>query len=136
MTRNTSKSGFTLLEVVIAGSLLTIMVGGFTAALISAMRTHYLAGYQYSAVSIARNRMQRAWTLSYETLPMLEESKTSVDACGTLNPSGKFLRSTLVDTNTMANCVKLTVQVYFPTFFGTTCTNPVTLVTAITPHEM
>lgn len=108
-----SRSGFTLAEVIIASMLFFVISGGFITAYLSAMRTHMVANDFYRATCIARNRIQRAWTLDFDSLPLLGEMETPVDELGNIDTAGSFRRTTSV-SNTVPNCTRVTVQVRYP----------------------
>lgn len=57
---NNRLDAFTLLEVVIAGAVFMLMALGFSAGMISAIRTQQIANDRYRATSIARDLIQYA----------------------------------------------------------------------------
>ena len=65
LTRDSSKAGFSLVEVIIASLIFLIVSMGFTAGFVAAMKTNYLAGQYYRAAHLARNQIQQARTLSF-----------------------------------------------------------------------
>jgi len=73
-------SGFTLTEVMVASGVLLFFVLGLLAALLMGIRTLDLSVQHYRATSIARNRVQRARSFSYSSLPLLQESGVRVTA--------------------------------------------------------
>jgi prepilin-type N-terminal cleavage/methylation domain-containing protein len=108
-----SRSGFSLVEVMIAAAILLLVLGGFLAVFVSAMRTQVMASDYYSATCIARNRIQRARSLEFASLPLMVESNATVDADGDAGPTGKFRRTTTVAAAGSNACV-ITVSVWFP----------------------
>ncbi|NQU39025.1 MAG: prepilin-type N-terminal cleavage/methylation domain-containing protein [Lentisphaerae bacterium] len=108
-----NEAGFTMVEVVIASAIFFVIAGGFIAANISAMRTHTVASDLYKATCIARNRIQRARTLDYESLGLLSEYEAAVDEFGNIDQSGVFRRTTTV-SNAVPTCTRIVVRVFFP----------------------
>ncbi len=105
--------GFTLVEALISSALFFVIAGSFVAAYISAMRTHRMASNFYRATCIARNRIQRARTLDYDSLALLSEVEASVDENGNRDLSGHFQRTTSI-SNTVLACTRIRVNVKFP----------------------
>ncbi|MBL7076670.1 MAG: prepilin-type N-terminal cleavage/methylation domain-containing protein [Kiritimatiellae bacterium] len=106
-------SGFTLVEAVISSALFFIIAGSFIAAYISAMRTHKMSSDYYKATCIARNRVQRARTVDFESLPLLAEDDAKIDQDGDPDTGGQFRRTTLVSSMAPA-CKRISVNVQFP----------------------
>lgn len=113
MQRRSRRAGFTLVEAMIASALFFVISGGFIAAYISGMRTHRMASDYYRAICIARNRIQRARTLEYDSLNLLTEIDRPVDQNGNPSIDGQFRRTTLV-SNTVPECTMISVDVNFP----------------------
>lgn len=94
-----SRRGMTIVEVVVAlGFLCLVLAGAYamltrSAAVMRAARNHYVA------VTLARNRLERAQNLDYNTLYLLRENNVLVDENGAPSSVGGFRRSTWVDTN-------------------------------------
>jgi len=109
----TSRAGFTLVELMIATSIFLVVALAFTGAYLSALRTHLMSSDYYKATCIARNRLERAKALAFDSLPLMAEEETPVDADGNPDPAGVFRRTTVV-SNSVVNCARITVQVRFP----------------------
>lgn len=109
--------GFTLTEVMIASAVLLLFLGGFLAAFIMGIRTLHMSTNHYRAVSIGRNRIQRARSFDYDSLVLLEENEVRIDHLGNLHAQGAFRRSTVIHTNTATApyTVRIQVGVRFPT---------------------
>lgn len=107
----------TLVEVMVAMVVFLLIAVSFTAAIMAALRTAYMASDYYSAVCIARNRIQRAESMDFDSIPLLVESSNVVNELGITVSTGRYLRTTIV-TNAApwTYCVK--VSVGFPTRFG------------------
>lgn len=107
------KGGYTLLEVVIAGSIFAMLALGFSAGLISAIRTQQMAHDRYIATTIARNHIQRARTLPFNSVHLIAEDYIPVNEEGYFSQSGKYRRTTSV-TNISATAVQMQVDVFVP----------------------
>jgi prepilin-type N-terminal cleavage/methylation domain-containing protein len=125
-----SRSGFTLMEVMVASIILLIASLGFSLGLISALKTQYMAGDHYRSMTIARNRIQRARSLNYDSLPLLSESDIRVDDFGNQSSTGYYYRSTII-ANYATNCVELIVSVNFTKPDGSLSESPVSIQTLI-----
>ena len=93
------KRGMTLTEVVIAtGLILTVMASSYvliiqSAELSRSARRHYIA------ISLAKNRLERARNFLYNDLKLMAETDLTVNDNGNPDPAGRFRRTTVVDTN-------------------------------------
>lgn len=125
-----SKSGFTLTEVMIASIIFLIASLGFSFGLIAALKTQYMAGDHYRSMSIARNRIQRARSLNFDSLPLLTESDVRVDDFGQQSSSGTYYRTTTVSIYG-TNCYELVVGVKFTKPGGAVSDSPVSIQTLI-----
>lgn len=110
------RKGFTLVEVMVAVGLLGMTIAGFYAVLTASTRTRIMAHNRYVAVTIANNRIERAKYMRMEELPLLEEEGTLVNALGSPNPQGPFIRSTVIapHQNGDARLARITVSVQAP----------------------
>ena len=120
------QSGFTLTEVMIASMIFLIASLGFSFGLIAALKTQAMSGSHYTSMTIARNRIQRARSLNFDSLPLLAETDLRVDNYGNQSSSGYYYRSTSV-ANYATNCVELTVSVLFTKTDGSLVEVPVSL---------
>ena len=111
-----NRSGFTLTEVMVASGILLLFVGAFFSALIMGVRALDMSTNHYRANAIARNRIQRARTFDYSSLPLLAEEDARIDRYGNLDPTGTYRRSTRINTNTATApyTVMIEVGVRFP----------------------
>ncbi len=107
------RRGYTLLEVVIAGSIFAMLALGFSAGLISAIRTQQMAHDLYIATTIARNHIQRARTLPFNSVHLIEEDYIPVDAEGYFAQEGIYRRTTTV-TNLSPSAVRMQVDIFVP----------------------
>jgi prepilin-type N-terminal cleavage/methylation domain-containing protein len=123
-------SGFSLMEVMMASAIFLIASLGFSFGLIAAMKSQSMSSDHYRSMTIARNRIQRARSLNFDSLPLLEESDIQVDDFGRPSPGGHYYRYTGV-TNYAANCYELIVSVYFLKPDGARSDMPVSIQTLI-----
>ncbi len=108
--RNT-KSGISIVEVVVALGLLSLVMAAAYPVLITASRISRVARNHYIAVALAQNRMERARTLNYGDLGYLVESNVVVNDLGSPLAEGNFRRTTSILTNSGANLARFSVQV-------------------------
>ena len=122
-----STSGFTLVEMMVAGTIFLLFCAGFFTAFIMAMGAQRMATNHYRALCLARNRIQHARAMEYSSLELLAETFNAVDEVGNPDPVGRFRRSTIIspDTNTIAKISQITVQVWFPARRGRLSAAPV-----------
>ena len=130
--RRSRTEGFTLVEVMMASVILVIVSVGFGAGMLAAMRTHRASADYYKAASIARNRIQRAKVLDFNSMATLAENDTHVNESGNIDDgsAGRFRRTTTI-TYVYWNCVNVDVKVCFPMPFQSVSTAPVELNTMI-----
>jgi hypothetical protein len=104
------------MELMVSTAVLLLVLGGFMALFISAMRTQVISGDYYRATCIARNRIERSRSLDYSSLPLMSETNMWVDDDGNAKAhelGARFLRSTIV-TNAGTNAMLINVSVQFP----------------------
>lgn len=125
--RPNTKNGFTLVEMMVAGTIFLLFCAGFFSAYFAAMGAQRMATNHYRALCLARNRIQHARATEYTSLELLAETSNAVDEVGNPDPSGSFRRSTTIipDTNTTAKIAQFTVQVWFPANRGRLSAAPV-----------
>lgn len=133
MKSSRQRSGFTLVEVMVCSVLFALFFGFFISAALSSMRAQHAATAYYKALTIARNRIQRARTFGFDSLSLMAETDTPVDPLGQLDEAGAYSRSTLVEphTNGVPDLMRVTVRVRYPGTRRNTNTPPVTLSTLI-----
>lgn len=105
------RSGFTLVEVVIALALIVIVLGGAYSLVIHAARVSRMARDHYIAVNLAKNRIERARNFRYADLYLLAESNQVMDENGGPSDSGRFRRTTAVDSVSRPGMTVVTVTV-------------------------
>jgi hypothetical protein len=97
LSKSTS-SGFTLVEVVVAGFLLVIFVGGALGVLIQTSRTTQLVRQRTMATTLAWSRVERIRHLSFDEMEDMAEpeSGTRLNASGLPDQDGDYLRVTRI----------------------------------------
>jgi Tfp pilus assembly protein PilV len=97
-TRAHGKSGFSLVEAVIASFVLALVAtGGFllvsqTYWAISSARDHYIAG------AMALSTLERARNVNYSNLPLMSETNVVVNEQGLVDPEAGYYRRTVTVT--------------------------------------
>ncbi|MCX7591648.1 MAG: prepilin-type N-terminal cleavage/methylation domain-containing protein [Kiritimatiellae bacterium] len=104
------QSGVSILEVVIALTIFGIAVGAACGLIVGARTLADNARNHYTAINLAKNRLERAGALGFDVLPLFQESGTLVDKNGNIDPNGNFRRTTTV-TDVKSNLRELTVHV-------------------------
>lgn len=123
-------AGFTLTELMVASLIFLMVSTAFTAAMLTALRTQYMATDYYASMCLARNRIQRARTLDFNSLQLLAETQLKVDSIGNPTPLGRYQRTTVV-SNVSPTCVAFTVKVSFATKSGIFNIQPVEVSTLL-----
>jgi len=110
------RDGFTLVEVMVCSVIFVIFCVFFLNSTIMSMRSQQLACDYYKAMTIARNRIQRATEFEYDSILLMSEDQIPVDGKGNISSAGIYRRTTLVSayTNGTPNLLQITVQVHYP----------------------
>lgn len=108
----------TLVEVLVALSLLVIgLAGGYTAVSAS-MKNRQFAQNYYVGTLLANNQIERAKNLPFAQLTLLRESNVAVDNEGSVDSGGRYRRSTKIITSHAGNpklcMVEVSVAVPLP----------------------
>ena len=128
--------GFTLVEVMVCSVIFVIFCVFFLNAAIASIRSQQLACDYYKAMTIARNRIQRATEFEYDSILLMSENQVPVDGKGNITSAGIYRRTTLVSayTNGTPNLLQITVQVHYPGARRSLSAKPVELSTLITDN--
>jgi len=113
---NSACSGMTLVEVVVAMTLLAIGLAGGYSAISMSMQMRKYAHDNYVGTLIANNQIERAKNLPLSQVGSLVESETQVDELGTGAGTLRFRRTTVLETNwnSIASVAKIDVMVGVP----------------------
>jgi type II secretory pathway pseudopilin PulG len=104
------KDGLTLVESIVAVCIFGIAIAGICALLVSARELNDRARLHYTAINIAKNRLEKARTLNFSTLSLFQENGTIVDYNGNPDPNGAFRRTTVI-SNVATNLVEIIITV-------------------------
>ena len=105
------RRGMTVTEVVIATSLILLVMAGSYALIVRASELSRSARRHYIAISLAKNRLERARNFLYSDLQLLAETDLTIDENGNPDPKGQYRRSTTVDTVSRTNLTEVVVDV-------------------------
>ena len=101
----------TLVEVMISVFLIVMVMGSSYMLVVKASELSRSARRHYVAISLAKNRLERARNFLYDDLKLLAESDLTVNDNGMPDPAGRFRRTTAVNTNYAANLTEVIVTV-------------------------
>jgi len=114
------KKGLSLVELLVAVSLIAICITAVMGVVIQSTELGKSTDAAYIAISIARNRIERAREVrenkGYSSLPDMIEEEVYVDRHGTPTPGandGDFRRTTLINTAFGDDLTQVTVQVEY-----------------------
>jgi len=123
-------AGFTLVELMVSSMILLLVSAGIMTGIIAALKAQANASDHYRATCIARNRIQHAKTISFNSYNAITESLVRVDQDGVIASTGEFRRSTSVAV-AGTNCMSVTVDVWYSIRPEVWSTEPVTIQTMI-----
>lgn len=103
-------SGLTLVESIVAVCIFGIAIAGMCALVVSARELSDRARLHYTAINIAKNRVEKARTLNFSMLDLFQENGVVVDYNGNPDPNGAFKRNTVI-SNVATNLVEIIVTV-------------------------
>ena len=93
------RRGMTITEVVVATFLILGVMTSSYLLIIKSSELSRSARRHYIAISLAKNRLERARNFLYDDLKLMAETDLTVDDNGNPDPKGWFRRTTSVDTN-------------------------------------
>lgn len=102
--------GLTLVESIVAICIFGIAIAGMCALVVSARELSNRARLHYTAINIAKNRLEKARTLNFSMLDLFQENGVVVDYNGNPDSNGAFKRSTVI-SNVATNLVEITITV-------------------------
>lgn len=105
-----SRAGIALVEALVSLSLLAVFLTGAMKLLISHNELSDTARAHYTAINIAKNRMELIRTFDFGQVDSFLEDKVNIDASGLPSTLGDFRRSTQV-SNVSSNLLELSVIV-------------------------
>ncbi len=110
MRQARDRSGFTLPEVFVALVILGMCMGGLCALVNTSRELSDMGRDHYIAINLAKNRLERAKTVSYDDLDFFAESAVVIDVNGNASSEGRFQRTTTI-TQMTPNLRELVVEV-------------------------
>jgi len=105
-----SKAGVTIVEAMVALSIFAVFITGTCKLMVMHRKTLDMARDQYTAVNIAKNRLELARAFDFDQIPELNESPVTVDFKGIPSQDGLFQRTTTV-TVLNTNLYELVINV-------------------------
>jgi Tfp pilus assembly protein PilV len=100
----------TLVETVVALTLFAICIGGMTALVLNGRALSDGARDHYTAINIAKNRLERIKSMDFDQVTTARETGTTVNMSGSSDANGDFRRVTTI-TSVATNLYRATVQV-------------------------
>jgi type II secretory pathway pseudopilin PulG len=110
ITQGSNRAGMTVVETVVALAVFAVFTTGACKLLLSHRKVSDMARAHYTAINIAKNRMELMRTFDFGQVDDFLEDKVVVDASGVPSTEGNYRRSTEVN-NVSSNLVELTVTV-------------------------
>jgi prepilin-type N-terminal cleavage/methylation domain-containing protein len=104
------RAGMTLVETLVALSLLASFSTGACMILVSHRKVADMARGHYTAINIAKNRMELVRTFDYGQVNDFLEDKVIIDSSGVPDNEGNYRRSTEV-SNVSSNLLELKITV-------------------------
>lgn len=104
------RAGTTLVETIVAISVLAVFSTGACKLLLSHRKVSDSARAHYTAINIAKNRMELVRTFDFGQVNDFLEDKVIINNNGQPNSAGHYRRSTEV-SNVNSNLVELTITV-------------------------
>lgn len=103
-------AGITMVETVVALSVFAIFTTGACKLLLSHRKVSDMARAHYTAINIAKNRLELVRTFDFLQVDEFVEDKVMVDASGVPDAGGYYRRSTEIST-VSSNLLELAVTV-------------------------
>ena len=103
-------AGVTFVETIVALSLFAVFTTGACKLLLSHRKVSDMAREHYTAINIAKNRMELVRTFDFGQVDDFTEDNVMVDSSGTPDTEGYFRRTTEV-SNVSSNLVEITITV-------------------------
>lgn len=109
------KTGFTLLEVIVAMSVFGIAISSLLVVYTQARTVSKRSDYAYTAYNLAKNHIERLRASAFSSLSLAAETDTRINRDGEADSAGEYLRSTSVTTSygSDANLTQVDVSVYY-----------------------
>ena len=105
-----NNEGFTLVEVLISLLIMALAVAGLCSLALTSKQILDTSRDHYVAVNLAKNRIERVKTFSFDELGLFDEAGTLLDDAGAPDPNGSYSRATTV-TNITDNMKEVVVTI-------------------------
>jgi Tfp pilus assembly protein PilV len=102
--------GMTLVETIMALFIFSICIGGICSLMIMSRESSDRARSHYTAVSIAKNRLERMRVAQFSEVGLFAESAVVVNYAGVAMPNGDYQRTTTI-SNVSSTLKQVTVTV-------------------------
>jgi len=91
------RDGMTIIETVVAIVVFALCVGGICALVLQTKQTSDRARAHYTAINIAKNRLERATELGFDHVDFFGENQVVIDKNGSPDADGNYRRTTVVN---------------------------------------
>lgn len=106
------REGMTIVESMVALVILALFITGTCQLLMSHRQVSDMARGHYTAINIAKNRMELVRTFDFDQVHNFQENNMVVDSSGLADPDGLYRRSTeFSPVGANNNLIELTVTV-------------------------
>jgi len=110
--RSEKRRGFTLVEVLVATTLVVTVLAGVYMVVVHALRLTRMARDHYVATNIAKNRLERARNFQYNDLYLLAEGNVTVNENGLPDNAGRYRRTTVINSEFDEGLTEVSVLVH------------------------
>lgn len=105
------KTGATLVETIVGLVLLAVFIAGAGRLLLSNRGLSDISREHYTAINIAKNRIEEARTFGFDSIDNFAESNREVDVFGVPEDGGRYRRTSEISTITTNRLIEMTVTV-------------------------
>jgi Tfp pilus assembly protein PilV len=110
--KNNSNQGMTLIETCVALFVFSACIAGACAVIVKTRELEDTARARYTAVNLAKNRIEQARCFAFVDLDSLAENNTVVGVKGLPDTGGDYRRSTVISlVNPLLKAVIVTVEI-------------------------
>lgn len=108
--RRRNRAGTTIVETIVALVVFAIFTTGACKLLVSHRKITDMARAHYTAINIAKNRLELVRTFDFDQVNNFLENRVVVDTSGIPSETGNYRRTTEV-SNVSSNLVEVTIDV-------------------------
>ena len=106
-----NNSGVTIVETLVASALFILVSTSFLSVFLMSSTSCKSTDYMYTAINLAKARLERLKGLDYNSLPQAVESNTRLDKDGDPDAYGDFYRTTQVNNVYGTDLTEITVSI-------------------------